>query len=106
VWAMATATENLPGSENRACRETPAELGSQVPRRTEVGGAQRKAEAHAADGRPGKSDSRVVPKKVPNKAGTSAEGLEGRRLAKRSATGHHAPDAGTGARASGTGANY
>src|SRR6202165_1205530 len=33
---------------------------------------------------PGKSDSRVVPKKVPNKAGRpAAEGLEGRRLAKR-----------------------
>jgi RNA-directed DNA polymerase len=33
---------------------------------------------------PGKSDSRVVPKKVPNKAGQpAAEGLEGRRLAKR-----------------------
>ncbi len=34
---------------------------------------------------PGKSDSRVVPKKVPNKARRrAAEGLEGRRLAKRS----------------------
>jgi len=33
---------------------------------------------------PGKSDSRVVPKKAPNKAGQpAAEGLEGRRLAKR-----------------------
>src|SRR6266566_2426942 len=33
---------------------------------------------------PGKSDSRVVPKKVPNKARRrAAEGLEGRRLAKR-----------------------
>lgn len=33
---------------------------------------------------PGKSDSRVVPKKAPNKAEKSAaEGLEGRRLAKR-----------------------
>jgi RNA-directed DNA polymerase len=33
---------------------------------------------------PGKSDSRVVPEKVPNKAGRpAAEGLEGRRLAKR-----------------------
>src|SRR6266516_2512898 len=33
---------------------------------------------------PGKSDSRVVPKKVPNKARRRvAEGLEGRRLAKR-----------------------
>jgi len=32
----------------------------------------------------GKSDSRIVPKKVPNKAGRpAAEGLEGRRLAKR-----------------------
>jgi len=32
---------------------------------------------------PGKSDSRVVPQKVPNKAGRQvAEGLEGRRLAK------------------------
>ena len=32
----------------------------------------------------GKSDSRVVPQKVPNKAGRpAAEGLEGRRLAKR-----------------------
>jgi len=34
---------------------------------------------------PGKSDNRVVPQKVPNKAGRpAAEGLEGRRLAKRS----------------------
>src|SRR5919204_5951308 len=33
---------------------------------------------------PGKSDSRVLPKKVPNKARRrAAEGLEGRRLAKR-----------------------
>ncbi len=33
---------------------------------------------------PGKSDSRVVPQKVPNKARRqAAEGLEGRRLAKR-----------------------
>src|SRR5437016_2873823 len=33
---------------------------------------------------PGKSDSRVVPKKVPNKARRrAAEGLEGRRLAER-----------------------
>jgi RNA-directed DNA polymerase len=33
---------------------------------------------------PGKSDNRIVPKKVPNKAGRPvAEGLEGRRLAKR-----------------------
>src|SRR5258708_23875963 len=33
---------------------------------------------------PGKSDSRVVPKKVPNNARRrAAEGLEGRRLAKR-----------------------
>jgi RNA-directed DNA polymerase len=36
---------------------------------------------------PGKSDSRVVPKKAPNNARRlAAEGLEGRRLAKRNSS--------------------
>src|SRR6266700_6531984 len=48
-------------------------------------GAQREAERRTPlMHEPGKSDSRVVPKKVPNKARRrAAEGLEGRRLAKR-----------------------
>src|SRR5712692_3941745 len=69
-----TSHENreIPGSSRRSLRCRGAGAQREVKRRTPL------------MSEPGKSDSRVVPKKVPNKARRrAAEGLEGRRLAKR-----------------------
>ena len=71
------------GNTSRAKREIPGFL--QLPLPGMDAGAQREVGRrtplmHA----PGKSDGRVVPRKVPNKARRrAAEGLEGRRLAER-----------------------
>jgi len=53
----------------------------------------------------GKSDSRIVPKKVPNKAGRpAAEGTGGKAAGQAEpATGHHAADTGPNTSARGTG---
>jgi group II intron reverse transcriptase/maturase len=68
------------GSTSHENREIPGS-----PARTEVGGAQREVQGRTPlMDEAGKSYSRVVPKKVPNKAGRqAAEGLEERRLAER-----------------------
>ena len=68
------------GSTSHENREIPGS-----PARTEVGGAQREVKRRTPlMDEAGKSYSRVVPKKVPNKAGRqAAEGLEERRLAER-----------------------
>ena len=71
------------GNTTHVNREIPGRLQAALPGMD--AGAQREVRRrtplmHA----PGKSDSRIVPKKVPNKARRQvAEGLEGRRLAKR-----------------------
>ena len=71
------------GNTSHVNREIPGRLQAALPGMD--AGAQREVRRrtplmHA----PGKSDSRIVPKKVPNKARRQvAEGLEGRRLAKR-----------------------
>ncbi len=77
--------------------ETPRMHGNTSHENREIPGFSRRTRSRAGAGaqrevgrrtplmhEPGKSDSRVVPKKVPNKARRRvAEGLEGRRLAKR-----------------------
>ena len=70
------------GNTSHANREIPGLL-RQADRQAE--GAQREVGRRTPlMHEPGKSDSRVVPRKVPNKARRrAAEGLEGRRLAKR-----------------------
>jgi RNA-directed DNA polymerase len=71
------------GNTSHVNREIPGFLQSSLPG---MGvGAQREVRRHTPlMHEPGKSDSRVVPKKVPNKARRrAAEGLEERRLAKR-----------------------
>ena len=71
------------GSTSHVNREIPELLQPSLPGMDT--GAQREVGRHTPlmHGS-GKSDSRVVPKKVPNKARRrAAEGLEGRRLAKR-----------------------
>jgi len=71
------------GNTSRVNREIPGVL--QLPLPGMGAGAQREGESHTPlMHEPGKSDSRVVPKKAPNNAWKwAAEGLEGRRLAKR-----------------------
>src|SRR6266849_5373569 len=77
--------------------ETPRMHGNTSHENREIPGSSRRTRSRAGAGaqrevgrrtplmdETGKSDSRIVPKKVPNKAGRpAAEGLEGRRLAKR-----------------------
>src|SRR6267143_3092991 len=77
-------TPRMHGNTSHENREIP---GSSRRSRSRAGaGAQREVERRTPlMHEPGKSDSRVVPQKVPNKAGRQgAGGLEGRRLAKRS----------------------
>src|SRR5919201_1779777 len=81
-----TGSESPRMHENtsHANREIPGFL--QLPIPWEDAGAQREVGRRRTPlmHEPGKSDSRVVPKKVPNNARRrAAEGLEGRRLAKR-----------------------
>src|SRR5438445_4659535 len=76
-------TTRMHGHTSRESREIP---GSSRRTRSRAGaGAQREVERRTPlMHEPGKSDSREVPQKVPNKARRRvAEGLEGRRLAKR-----------------------
>src|SRR6266536_1419537 len=76
-------TPRMHGNTSHENREIP---GFSRRSRSRAGaGAQREAERRTPlMHESGKSDSRVVPKKVPNKARRrAAEGLEGRRLAKR-----------------------
>src|SRR6266849_6430817 len=76
-------TPRMHGNTSHENREIPGL--SRRPLFCRGAGAQREVGRHTPlmDG-PGKSDSRVVPKKVPNNARRRAtEGLEGRRLAKR-----------------------
>src|SRR5438876_5916660 len=70
------------GNTSHANREIPGLL--QRPVRPGAGAQREVRRRTPLMHEPGKSDSRVVPKKVPNKARRrAAEGLEGRRLAKR-----------------------
>src|SRR5438132_7049316 len=91
-----TSHENreIPGFSRRTRSRAGAGAQREVKRRTPL--------MHES----GKSDSRVVPKKVPNKARRrAAEELEGRRLAKRnSPQSTTLPDTGPDMSASGTGA--
>src|SRR5919199_6780857 len=75
-------TPRMHGNTSHANREIPGLL-LQADRRAE--GAQREVGRRTPlMHEPGKSDSRGVPRKLPNKARRrAAEGLEGRRLAKR-----------------------
>src|SRR5205807_6672299 len=72
------------GNTSHASREIPGFSRRPLPGRG--AGAQREVGRRTPlMDEPGKSDSRTVPKKAPNKAGRQvAEGLEGRRQAKRS----------------------
>src|SRR5919205_1442940 len=77
-------TPRMHGNTPHANREVPGFLQLALPW-AEVG-AQREVGRRRTPlmHEPGKSDSRVVPRKVPNKARRrAAEGLEGRRLAKQ-----------------------
>src|SRR5919198_105665 len=77
-------TPRMHENTSHANREIPGFL--QLPIPWEDAGAQREVGQRRTPlmHEPGKSDSRVVPRKVPNKARRrAAEGLEGRRLAKR-----------------------
>src|SRR5438876_2186390 len=70
------------GNTSHANREIPGLL--QRPVRPGAGAQREVRRRTPLMHEPGKSDSRVVPKKVPNKARRrAAEGLEGRRLAKQ-----------------------
>src|SRR6266542_4046978 len=70
------------GSTAHANREVPGLL--QRPIRQGAGAQREVGGRTPLMHEPGKSDSRTVPRKVPNKARRrAAEGLEGRRLAKR-----------------------
>jgi RNA-directed DNA polymerase len=75
-------TPRMHGSTSRANREIPGLLQHSV---RQDAGAQREVERRTPlMYEPGKSDSRAVPRKAPNKARRqAAEGLEGRRLAKQ-----------------------
>src|ERR1700694_6156216 len=75
-------TPRMHGNTSRAKREIPGLLHQSI-RRTD--GAQREVGRRTPlMYEPGKSDSRVLPRKVPNNARRrAAEGLEERRLAKR-----------------------
>src|SRR5262245_45203121 len=76
-------TPRMHGDTAHVNREIPGF--SRRPLRCRGAGAQREVERRTPlMDEPGKSDSRVVPKRVSNKARRrAAEGLEGRRLAKR-----------------------
>src|SRR5438094_1640814 len=75
-------TPRMHGNTSHVNREIPGLLHRPV---RQGAGAQREVERRTPRmDEPGKSDSRVVPRKAPNKARRrAAEGLEGRRLAKR-----------------------
>src|ERR1700730_16127084 len=77
-------TPRMHGNTSDANREVPGILQLPLPWADE--GAQREVGQRRTPlmHEPGKSDSRVVPRKVPNNTRRrAAEGLEGRRLAKR-----------------------
>jgi RNA-directed DNA polymerase len=76
-------TPRMHGNTSYENREIPGASGR--PLRCRGAGAQREVERRTPlMHESGKSDNRVVPEKAPNKAGRrAAEGLEGRRLAKR-----------------------
>src|SRR5438445_10344729 len=75
-------TPRMHGNTSRAKREIPGLL---QPSIRQGAGAQREVGRRTPlMHEPGKSDSRVLPRKAPNNARRrAAEGLEGRRLAKR-----------------------
>src|SRR5215211_2364914 len=78
-------TPRMHGNTSHVNREIPGFSSRPLGR---APGAQREVERRTPlMHEPGKSDSRTVPRKAPNKARRrAAEGLEGRRLAKRNSS--------------------